>query len=296
MWPVSVDQRGRRECRDGPHGSGDNSGPLQLAPGHFFGGALLDRSHGGVEVSHRIAAGAPEQVVTHTHQDAHFILVTGGEYVSAAGRPPRSGPLLLYNPPGTTHRDHFEGGRGSFFAISLDPGYAATALAGASVPDAPLYLTAPAQYALAMRIAAACAAQATALSLDALCMELLGSMETRTPRLPATRPAWLERAVELLHDRYREELTVAEIAATIGVHPIHLARTFRRHLRCTPAEFARFRRLERSARLLLRTGRPLTEVALSSGFADQSHLSRVFARYFGLPPGRYRALAGLGDD
>jgi len=32
-------------------------------------------------------------------------------------------------------------------------------------------------------------------------------------------------------------------------------------------------------------------VALSSGFADQSHFSRVFARYFGLPPGKYRALA-----
>jgi len=47
---------------------------------------------------------------------------------------------------------------------------------------------------------------------------------------------------------------------------------------------------------LLRSGRLLAEVALSSGFADQSHLSRVVARYFGLPPGRYRELAGRGAD
>jgi hypothetical protein len=43
--------------------------PLQLAPGEFFGGARLGRSGGGIEVSHRIAAGAPEEVLTHTHHD-----------------------------------------------------------------------------------------------------------------------------------------------------------------------------------------------------------------------------------
>jgi AraC family transcriptional regulator len=274
--------------REGAQGPGH----VYLAPGQFFGGARLGRSAGGIEVSHRIAAGPPEQVLSHTHQDAHFILVTGGEYVSAAGRLPGAGPVLLYNPPGTTHRDHFERGRGSFFAISLAPGYAAVALAGTSVPNAPRYLTAPAQYALAMRVAAACAVEVATLSLDALCMELLGSMDTRRRALPVAPPRWLGSAVELLQDRYREEFTIAEIAAAVGVHPIHLARTFRRHLRCSPGEFARFCRLERAASLLVRTAQPLAEVALSSGFADQSHFSRVFARYFGLPPGEYRALAG----
>ena len=269
-----------------------SAGPLQLAPGEFFGGARLGRSGRGIEISHRLAAGAPEQVVTHTHHDAHFILVTGGDYVSAAGPLRGTGPVLIYNPPGTTHRDHFERGRGSFFAISLAPGDAAEALSGTSVPDAPRYLTAPVQHALAMRIASACTVEAEALSLDALCTELFGTMDARLQRLPAAPPGWLASAVELLHDRYRDELTIAEIAAAVGVHPIHLARTFRRHLRCTPGAFARFRRLEQAAALLLRTGRPLAEVALSSGFADQSHLSRVFGRYFGLPPGEYRSLAG----
>jgi AraC family transcriptional regulator len=266
------------------------AGALRLAPGEFFGGARLGRSGGGIEVSHRIATGPPEQVLTHTHQDAHFILVTGGDYVSAAGGRPDRGPVLIYNPPGTTHRDHFERG-GSFFAISLTPAYAAQALGGSSVPDAPHYLTAPAQHALARRIAAACAAEVATLSLDALCMELLGSMDGRLRRVPAAPPGWLGSAVELLHDRYREELSIAEIAAAVDVHPIHLARTFRRHLRCTPGEFARFRRLEQATTLLLRTVQPLAEVALNSGFADQSHFSRVFARHFGLPPGEYRSLA-----
>lgn len=268
------------------------AGHLYLAPGQFFGGVRLGRSVGGIEVSHRIAAGAPEQVLTHTHQDAHFILVTGGEYVSAAGRPLDTRPVLIYNPPGTTHRDHFERGRGSFFAISLPPKYAAVALAGTSVPDAPRYLTAPVQHSLALRIAAACALEVATLSLDGLCMELLGSMDARRPERTVAPPQWLGSAVALLQDRYREELTIAEIAAALDVHPIHLARTFRRYLRCTPGEFARFRRLERAASLLVRTACPLVEVALRSGFADQSHFTRVFARYFGLPPGEYRTVAG----
>jgi AraC family transcriptional regulator len=272
-------------------GMAQGAAPLQLAPGQFFGGARLGRSGGGIEVSHRIAAGPPEQVLTHTHQDAHFILVTGGDYVSAAGRP-CSGPVLIYNPPGTTHRDHFERGRGSFFAISLAPEYVAAALRGTSVPAGPRCLTAPAQHALAMRIAAACTGDVATLSLDSLCMELLGSMDMGPQRRPVAPPRWLESAVELLHDRYREELTIAGIAAAVGVHPIHLARTFRRYLRCSPGEFARFRRLEQAAALLLHSARPLAEVALSSGFADQSHFSRVFARYFGVPPGQYRSLAG----
>src|SRR5215469_11893739 len=167
-----------------------SAAPLDLAPGEFFGGARLGRSGGGIEISHRIAAGAPEQVVTHTHHDAHFILVTGGDYVSAAGPLRGTGPVLIYNPPGTTHRDHFERGRGSFFAISLAPGYAAEALSGTSVPDAPRYLTAPVQHALAMRIAAACAIEVSALSLDALCMELLGTMDARQRTLPVTPPHW----------------------------------------------------------------------------------------------------------
>ena len=266
---------------------------LRLAPGQFFGGACLSCSGHGVDVSHRIAEGAPEEVLTHTHEDAHFILVTGGDYVSAAGgRPAPDRPVLVYNPPGTTHRDHFQHGRGSFFAISPNASYAAVILAGTATPDAPLHLAAPAQYAVAMRIAAFCAQHAAGLSLEALCLELLGSMDLKARPESQARPAWLHSALELLHDRYAGDLTIADIAGSVGVHPIHLARTFRRHFRCTPGEFARFRRLEKAVSLLGRTAWPLAEVALTSGFADQSHFSKAFSRCFGLPPGEYRVLAG----
>ena len=111
---------------------------------------------------------------------------------------------------------------------------------------------------------------------------------------PEHAPAWLRSALELLHDRYDENLTIADIAASVGIHPVYLARTFRRHFHWTPAEFARWRRLEKAVHLLARTPLPLAEVALMSGFADQSHFSKTFARCFGLPPGEYRILTRRG--
>jgi AraC family transcriptional regulator len=262
---------------------------MQLPPGGFFGGARRSSSSHGIEVSHRLAEGPPEAVPVHTHQDAHFIRVTGGAYVSAAGRRPDADcPILIYNPPGTTHRDHFERGRGSFLAVSVRPHLVGTILPAAELPQAPLYLAQPVQHALVMRLGRG----PCGLSLQALALELIGTLRGRS-RTPSPRPpGWLGRALELLQDRYLEDLSIADVAAAVDVHPIHLARTFRRHFRCTPGEFARVRRLERAVRLLLHGTQPLAEVALGCGFADQSHFSRVFSGAFGLPPGEYRVLAG----
>ena len=102
-----------------------------------------------------------------------------------------------------------------------------------------------AQFALAMRVARCSAAQLGGLTLDALCHELLGSMDRLAQRVDTKPPSWLDKAVELLHDRYLDDLSIADVANGAGVHPVHLARSFRRHFRCSPGEFTRFCRLQR---------------------------------------------------
>jgi len=274
-----------------PTGPERSGGPLRLESGQFFGSARLACSAPGIRVTHALAAGPPDSVVTHTHADLHFILVSGGRYVSEAGPCPDEGPVLVYNPPGTTHRDHFERGRGSFFSISLAPEYLQSTLA--EVPEAPPErLRQEVQHTLARAIAACCARTADPLTLDALCLELLATVTAGFEPAPRAAPRWLGRALELLHDRYAAPLSMADIARAVGVHPVHLARTFRRHFRCTPAAFAQFRRLEQAARLLARSAEPLCEIAQACGFGDQSHLTHAFTRGFGVPPGTYRALTG----
>jgi AraC family transcriptional regulator len=267
---------------------------LHFASGQFYGGVRLTYASHGIIVTHRVADREPDEVLTHTHHDAHFVLISGGDYVSIAeGRPVERFPVLVYNPPGTTHRDHFTHGRGSFFAISLDPSKAQTAGYEIALPNAPILLSEMAQFAIAMRAARCCAMRPGGLTLDALCHELLGSMDRFAQRVDPKPPSWLDKAIELLHDRYLEDLTIADVANGVGIHPVHLARSFRRHFSCSPGEFTRFCRLERAARMLTRSDRSLSEIALESGFGDQSQFSRAFARDLGIAPGEYRRAAGV---
>lgn len=88
-------------------------------------------------------------------------------------------------------------------------------------------------------------------------------------------------------------LSVSAIAADVGVHPVHLARVFRRAWGCSPGELLRWRRTEEASRLLLRTRLPVADVAAAVGFVDQSHMTRAFHAAFGLTPGAWRRAHGV---
>ena len=95
---------------------------------------------------------------------------------------------------------------------------------------------------------------------------------------------------ELLRARFSESLTLNTIAASAAVHPVHLVRTFRRFHQSTVGEHLRRLRIEFASQQLADTDAPLADIALASGFADQSHFTRTFKRLTGLTP---RATARL---
>jgi AraC-like DNA-binding protein len=124
------------------------------------------------------------------------------------------------------------------------------------------------------------------LVLEGLAYELIG-FSTRALRTERSGAGWVFRARDLLRDRFREPLTLDDIARAVDVHPVHLARAFRREFRCTVGEFVRRARVDLACAEIDR-GSALADVALRAGFADQSHLTRVFRRATGLTPGQYR--------
>jgi AraC-like DNA-binding protein len=81
-------------------------------------------------------------------------------------------------------------------------------------------------------------------------------------------------------------LTLAELAREAGLSRYQLLRGFARALGLTPHAYVLQRRLG-LARRLMRGGHALADVALRAGFYDQSHLTRAFARQFGVTPRRY---------
>jgi AraC family transcriptional regulator len=132
---------------------------------------------------------------------------------------------------------------------------------------------------------------ATPLAMEGLVLEMLAeAARSSRPRSEPELPHWLRQATSLLHDRFSENLSLADIAAAVAIHPIHLVRTFRRFHRSTVGEYLRRLRVDFASRQLATTDTPLAAVALASGFADQSHFTKAFKRVTGLTPARYRAV------
>jgi AraC family transcriptional regulator len=129
----------------------------------------------------------------------------------------------------------------------------------------------------------------TPLALQSLAFEMLAIAARRSLGAAGrSRPPWLSRATELVHEEYRGRLRLPDIAAEVGVHPGHLARAFREHHHESLGSYVRRLRLDWAARQLVETSEALSDVALGAGFSDQSHLTRAFKRHTGLTPGRYR--------
>ena len=274
-----------------PHALG-SPGPLLLPHDVFFGELQASRSFDGITLSHRIADSPPEAVAVHTHLEAHFVLVTSGHYVSSASAAPNRKVTLVYNPPGTTHRDHFDQGRGSFFTISVTKQRLGEST-DSELPALAMHLGDDRACGLARTLLMECARwnKSSSLKAESLYSELLAATSHRPAPAKRSRPTWLRAAYELIQDCYAEDLGIRQVANLVGVHPTHLARAFRSFFGCTPGDLLRGRRLEKAAELLLSTDISLAEISLEGGYSDQAQFTKAFRQMYGTPPGSYRRLS-----
>jgi AraC family transcriptional regulator len=100
---------------------------------------------------------------------------------------------------------------------------------------------------------------------------------------------WQERRVKdlLLHDLHADR-SLSDLANACGMSARHLVRAFKATTGLPPHRWLMRRRVERAKELLEFTDESLSEIALSCGFADQSHLTRVFQALAGSGPGAWR--------
>lgn len=130
---------------------------------------------------------------------------------------------------------------------------------------------------------------ASSLTIEGLTLEIIAEASRRLDAGQNCGAPWLEQVRDILHDRFAENLGLESIAQLIGVHPVHLASSFRRHYGCTVGDYRRRLRVEFACRELSKPNSSLAEIAMAAGFSNQPHFSRIFKRHRGVTPSQYRA-------
>jgi AraC-like DNA-binding protein len=99
-----------------------------------------------------------------------------------------------------------------------------------------------------------------------------------------------------LRDHYQTQITNHQLARLAHMSVRTFERKFHSSFYLTPQKYLRKLRLRMASRALVYTNQSLANVALNSGFVDQSHFSREFRRHFGRTPRDYRTHYSLGSD
>ncbi|KGF82652.1 AraC family transcriptional regulator [Massilia sp. JS1662] len=141
------------------------------------------------------------------------------------------------------------------------------------------------------RLYAAVTGDATDLLREQLLIELLQGLQGEAPRAGATSAtAAIARARAMIDDAPAAAPSLADLAAVSGLSRFQLVRQFARATGLTPHAYLIQRRID-AARALLARGAALADAAAASGFADQSHMTRLFIRTYGITPGAYAAIS-----
>jgi AraC family transcriptional regulator len=271
------------------------TGTKSLPYGIYFGASDVRQEVPGFSVSLLTPTLRAEDVPLHTHENASLVVVLSGSYLTSAdgAGPVCSGPTLIFNPAGTTHRDSFLLANGHFLAISISDQSLRVAMDWAALPTAATAFVSGGGVNTALRVVQQCAAPGLASysTMEAMCWELLSTMSGVNlwpAKDQSSTPSWIGRARDLLRDRCSDSLQITEMAQQLGVHPVYFARAFRQVFRCTPGEYRMRCRLREAMALMRNAALPLSDIALRAGFFDQSHFSTSFREHFGIPPQAYR--------
>jgi AraC family transcriptional regulator len=241
----------------------------------------------------------PGQVVPrHSHPNARFVLVLQGALTEVRDGETRSfGPSsLLFRCAGEIHAYGVSHRGATCLVVDIEAGWYARARDQAPVLTQSAAFTGGFVLHLAHRLYGEFRLrdEVSRLAIESLALGVLAEASRSVARGGARAiPAWLQRARELVEQHFAEPLPLSAVAERVGVHPVHLARTFRRCYHTTFAGYVRQLRIEFARTALAGTSAPLSDIAAAAGFCDQSHFSRLFKRYTGQTPAEYRlAVAG----
>ncbi len=268
----------------------------QLGGGSFYGAVQAKQEHSDViftDLHHRSARKMPP----HAHALPFFALILEGDYAECYGRQQNQfGPFnVSYRPAGVPHQDEV-GPRGvRFFEMEIRPVWRERLhdcsgrldVARDDCRGGDLLW-------LAMRLFKQTRGPVPAedICVESLVAELLAAVACLRQEKSADAPSWLKRVVARINEQYCQKLTLSELSTEAGVHPVHLSRIFRKCKREGIGRYVRRLRVRAACERMLTHDATLADISFDTGFADQSHFTRVFREFTGTSPEKFRRMIG----
>ena len=130
------------------------------------------------------------------------------------------------------------------------------------------------------------------LAIGSHVIQAYGGLDVSSP-VRGGLAAWqARRACELIAADLEGKLSLERLAAELGLSTSHFSRAFRISTGLPPHRWLMQQRVSKAKQLLSDRKLPLSEVAIAAGFANQSHLTRVFSSIAGISPGAWRRESG----
>jgi AraC family transcriptional regulator len=238
------------------------------------------------QVCHQASA----RYARHAHERAYLAMVQQGSHQDEVGGESEvaQSATVVVMPSGVAHANRIGGEGVRMLLVTLEP----TLREFARLPARwrVLHGGPAARVFLRLRQTLALPAESERTTIEELLLELVDVVAGTPERVRDCIPPCVRAARTMLNDRACEAFLLCDIARATQVDVAYLARAFRRTEGCTMGEYRRRLRARKAASLLGKGRMPLAQVAFVAGFADQSHLSRVFKAEFGVTPLRYQRL------
>ena len=129
-------------------------------------------------------------------------------------------------------------------------------------------------------------------TIDTLCFKLQECVDAFTESMFSEKPSEnsevIKKAMGYISAHFAEKITLDDVAKDVHLNPAYLSTIFKQSTGSSFKEYLTLVRIEESKRLLANTDYAILDVAVATGFDDQSYFSKVFKRCTGLTPKQYR--------
>jgi AraC family transcriptional regulator len=230
----------------------------------------------------------------HHHEPAYLSLVLKGAYTETCNKGERTckPSTIVFHRQGDRHAVDFHNAEVRIFRVEIKSRWLERTLEYGGVPESSTAFRGGLISSLCRRLYREFQSSdvCSPMTIEGLMLEITAELSrAQLTKVGKAPPRWLKEARDTVGANSSEPPSLDTLAQMVGVHPVSLAREFRRHYRCTIGEFVRQIRIETACQELSNSEAPLSRVAINAGFYDQSHFANTFRRYTGLTPTQYRA-------